>query len=155
MAIEGKIREIAESLLESDAHFLVDVKVGSGGSGQKVRVLLDGDEGVSIDDCAGLSRALAEELEEQEIFSNAYTLEVSTPGVDFPLATLRQYRKNLGRSLRVNLVEGKDIKGTLVDVDEEKIVLEKRIGKGKKAKEERVEIPLSDINKSIVQISFK
>ncbi len=155
MADQQKIREIAESLLESDAHFLVDVKVSAGRSGQKVLVLLDGDEGVSIDDCAALSRALGEQIEELDLFDGAYTLEVSTPGISHPLETVRQYRKNIGRTLRVNLTEGKDVKGVLKEADEDRIVLMAKVGKGKKANEEEVEIPLSQINKSIVQVSFK
>lgn len=155
MVNEQEIRELAENLLESGEHFLVEVSVSGGRSGQKVQVFLDGDNGVSIDDCARLSRALAERIEELDLFEAAYTLEVSTPGTDYPLNSQRQYRKNIGRSLRVSLVEGKDVKGVLKGVSEDGIVLVTRSGKGKKAKEEEVEIPLATINKSIVQISFK
>lgn len=155
MTIGQKIREMAEAMLASESHFIVDVRVTAGRSGGKVVVYLDGDEGVSIDECAELSRSLGEKLEEEDVFDNAYTLEVSTPGIDHPLESERQYRKNIGRELRILLNEGKELKGKLLGVDSSRIVLEKRVGKGKKASYEEVEIPLSEINKSIVQISFK
>lgn len=155
MVNERDLRELAESLLESGDHFLVDVTLSAGRSGQKVQVLLDGDEGVSIDDCARLSRALGAQIEESDLFDGAYTLEVSTPGIDFPLNSQRLYRKNIGRTLKVTLLEGKDVKGILREVREDTIILTRQTGKGKKAKEEEVEIPLSEVNKSIVQISFK
>jgi ribosome maturation factor RimP len=155
MVNEQQIREMAEALLQSEAHFIVEVSVSAARSGRKVRVLLDGDEGASIDDCARLSRQLAAKFEEEEVFDDAYTLEVSTPGIDFPLETVRQYRKNLGRDLKVSLKEGKDVKGNLVEAAEEEITLEVKVGKGKNATMEKVVIPLSQVNKSIVQISFK
>ncbi len=152
---EQKIREMAEEMLQDDTHFVVDVRISSGRTSRKVVVYVDGDEGISIDECAALSRSLGAKLEEDEAFPEAYTLEVSTPGLDHPLEGLRRYRKNIGRDLKVSLTEGKDVKGKLVDASEERIVLEKKVGKGKKATVETVKIPLDKISKSIVQISFK
>lgn len=155
MVNEQKIREMADALLQSESHYIVEVLFSAGKSSQKVKILLDGDEGVSIDDCARLSRQLAAQLEEEEVFQEAYTLEVSTPGVDYPLGSVRQYRKNIGRELRVTMTEGNEVKGSLLDAGENQIVMEVKVGKGKKATLEKMEIPYSQINKSIVQISFK
>lgn len=157
MAEEKKIRELAESLLTDKTHFLVAVEISTtGGRGRKVRILMDGDEGISIDDCVALSRALGEQIEEKGLMDDdAYTLEVSSPGLDHPLESVRQYRKNIGRGLKVIRIDGKEVRGTLSVVRGNSIVLESKKGKGKKAEMVKEEIPLAEIKKSLVQISFK
>lgn len=92
MEIAKKIKELAELHLASEAHFIVDVTV-SKHKPMKITVALDGDAGVSIDDCANLSRELSDELEKENSIDEAYTLEVGTPGIDQPLKLKRQYKK--------------------------------------------------------------
>jgi len=155
MSLEQEIAKLAESLVADESHYIVDVSVKGTGQGQKVKVLLDGDEGVTIDDCAALSRAMAERMEEGELINSAYTLEVSSPGVDFPLATARQYRKNIGRTLKIRRADGKELKGRLDKVDDGSISVTVSRGKGKKKEESIETISLGEIDKAIVQISFK
>ena len=116
---------------------------------------MDGDNGVTIDDCVKLSRAVGNYLEEEEVMDTKYTLEVSSPGIDIPLSSLRQYRKNIGRRLKISLAEGKDVKGILKEVDENELLLDKEVKKGKKITYEPVKLAFSEINKTIVQVSFK
>ena len=94
-------------------------------------------------------------LEEEELMESKYTLEVTSPGVDFPLSSLRQYRKNVGRKLRITLKEGKDLKGVLKEVDEQKILIDKEVKKGKNIMHEPLAVAFDEINKTIVQVSFK
>ena len=155
MTLEQKIQELAEAFLEEESLFIVDVSVTGTGKGSRVRILLDGDEGVSIDDCAKLSRKLGEALEGDEVIDHAFTLEVSSPGIDFPLSTARQYRKNIGRTLKVIRTGSKEIKGMLSQVNDEGIELTYTSGKGKEKKEVSELIPYGTIEKAIVQISFK
>ncbi len=155
MSVDQKIRELCESLLTDASHFIVDVDVSSSGSRSKVKVLLDGDSGVTIDDCASLSRQLGALLEEQEVFEGAYTLEVSSPGVDYPLGSERQYRKNIGRSLKIRRADSREIKGKLISAGKNGIEISYTSGKGKDKKEVQEEIPYNEIEKAIVQISFK
>ncbi len=155
MSLEQTITKLADSLVADESHFIVDVSVKRTGQGHKVKVLLDGDNGVTIDECATLSRDLGNRIEEDDLISSAYTLEVSSPGVDYPLGSERQYRKNIGRTLKIRRTDGKELKGILDQVDAEKITVAVTKGKGKK-KEETIEIiPLGEIEKAIVQISFK
>lgn len=155
MSLESDIWVLAEGLLEDDSHFLVDVKVSLSGNKSKVRVLLDGDEGITIDACANLSRALGNELESTDRIPGAYTLEVSSPGIDYPLKSPRHFRKNIGRQLKVRLLDGQEIKGILTGAGEHVITLERQKGKGKKREVEKLDVELKDIEKAIVQISFK
>lgn len=155
MNLEDKIKEIANKHLADESHFVVDVNISTRKGPSKVLVLLDGDEGVNIDHCADLSRAISNELEEDDIMESAYTLEVSSPGVDYPLSIDRQFQKNIGREVKVTLEDGKDVKGELKAYSDKSITLEKVKGKGKKKEIEEIEIPLQSIKKTIVQISFK
>jgi ribosome maturation factor RimP len=153
MEIAEKIRQLAESHLSNESHFIVEVVV-SKHKPMKITVALDGDQGVSIDDCANLSRALSDELEKENTIEEAYTLEVGTPGVDQPLKLKRQYGKNMGREVKVHLSDKSVVRGKLVAVDLLKIEL-LELSPGKKKDLKTSEIPFSEIEKTIVTISFK
>ncbi|MEQ9466029.1 MAG: ribosome maturation factor RimP [Ekhidna sp.] len=144
---EQKIREIANKLIEGTKDlFLVDVKIKGNVGNQKVLVFVDGDNGISIDQCSHLSRQLGAEMEEDEIMEGKYTLEVSSPGLDFPLVLKRQYAKNKGRDLEVELDEEK-LEGKLKEINEDSIVLEVK-------SQERL-IKFEEIKQSKVKVSFK
>ncbi|MCD6063725.1 MAG: hypothetical protein K0R82_1636 [Flavipsychrobacter sp.] len=81
-----------------------------------------------------------------------FSLEVSSPGVDEPLLQERQYKKNIGRTLLVTPVEGADQLGVLKEVQEDRIVLEVKVGKKKEI--QVVEMPFSEIKKTVVQVIF-
>jgi ribosome maturation factor RimP len=153
MDLAEEIRKIAEANL-APGHFLVDVIVSAKSGPKKVMVLADGDQGLTIDDCASLSRELSKVLDENGLIDDNYVLEVSTPGVDHPLKLDRQFRKNIGRSLKVK-VGDTIIEGKLTEVTTEKIILIQETGSGKKKETKPVEIPVADIEKAFVQISFK
>ncbi|MDX1628034.1 MAG: ribosome maturation factor RimP [Fulvivirga sp.] len=155
MELRDQVHKIAQDQLADDSHFIVDVTVSKSKGPKKVAVLLDGDQGVTIDDCANLSRSVSAQLEAEDLIDGAYTLEVSSPGVDFPLQSERQYKKNVGRQLKVTLEEGKPVKGRLESYNDTHITLTQEKGKGKKKETKTVEIPLENIKKTIVQISFK
>lgn len=153
MEIREEIKKIAEGKLEDPGLFVVDVVVSLRGK-QKVLVTVDGDQGVTIDHCANLSRAMAEELDKLPGLNEAYLLEVSTPGVDHPLKFTRQYAKHVGRTLKV--IRGdQTVEGKLTQVTTESVTLEQAIGTGKKTEIKIIEVPFSEIEKSFVLVSFK
>ena len=152
MDLKEKIKEFAEKSLRNASHFLVDVMV-SKHKPWKFTVIVDGDQGITIDDCAAVSRALNESLESE--ISDPYTLEVSTPGLDHPLKLKRQYQKNIGRGLKVVRKDKSIITGSLKQTEEEKIVIETEIGQGKKSELKIIEIPFTEIEKAFVTVSFK
>ncbi len=155
MNVKEKIVELLSTLLEDDKFFIVEVQVSPSKVRQKVTVLIDSDPGISIDECAEISRELGEMLEAQEVLPNAYTLEVSSPGVDYPLAMPRQFRKNIGRTLRVILKDGMEKKGQLISANEEGFVVLEEL---KKKKKDQVPAELSfaydEVAKAEVQIKF-
>ena len=131
---------------------LVDVIVSSKRKPQKVTVIVDGDAGVSIDHCADISREISKALDESTLLTDSYVLEVTTPGLEQPLKLHRQYKKNIGRRMRIKTSE-KIVEGKLVGVSDEGITIE--AGDGKKMEKSVVELKFSEIDKSIVLVSFK
>lgn len=154
--IKEKITKRAGELITDDQYFLVDVVI-SGSTKTKISVLIDGDQGVDIDYCASISRQLAASIEEHEWIDTAYVLEVSSPGIDYPLASVRQYVKNIGRRLKVQPMEGSELKGELLQVNDQAITIKAEIKEkgSKKTKEEETTISLADIKKAQVLVSFK
>ncbi|MBT0810024.1 ribosome maturation factor RimP [Litoribacter ruber] len=156
MSLKQNIEEIVEKHLPDASHFVVDVTVKEASGKQKVIILIDADEGLNIDACAKVSRAVGEELEAKDILEEAYVLEVSSPGLDFPLTSRRQYQKNIGRNIKVTLENGGEQEGELTSVEPLHVVLKtKKKEKGKKAVEEEVQLAFDQIKKSIVLVSFK
>lgn len=158
MDLSANITEMATSSLSKEPHlFLVDVVISGNRVQKKVVVIIDGDEGATIEDCAKLSRALSAKLDEEEIIPEKYTLEVSTPGVDFPLKLKRQYKKHIGRGFKITLADKSQVKGKLIGSNDEAISIEfeEKDKKSKKIEMKTMELPFDMIDKAFVQISFK
>ncbi len=105
------------------------LSVSAAGRRRVVRVVVDRDGGVSLDDVAELSRLLSEALDDIEarepaLLGGAYVLEVSSPGVDRPLTQERHWRRNVGRLVTVTLREGGTVSGRLLSADDASLVLD-------------------------------
>ncbi|WP_026947580.1 ribosome maturation factor RimP [Algoriphagus marincola] len=154
--LKDRLEALVIDCLPDESHFLVDLQLISKSNQLLLNILIDADAGLTIDSCAKVSRAVSGEIEALELIDSAYRIEVSSPGVDFPLSSERQYRKNIGRELKVFLQDGKELKGKLISVSESGIVLEAKMKeKGKKAVLQEVNVAFEDIKKSVVQVSFK
>ncbi|MCF0075157.1 ribosome maturation factor RimP [Dyadobacter sp. CY261] len=160
MTVKENLEVLLAPLLEDGDCFLVDIAIKPSKASQKVTILVDSDEGITIQQCTSISRRLAKQLEDLEVFTEAYTLEVSSPGLDQPLSLPRQYRKNLGRNLKITLKNGEVLQGQLTEAGEENITIQLPAPK-KKTKTPVDEaslirqINLEDIAKSLIEISFK
>ncbi|MCW8314132.1 MULTISPECIES: ribosome assembly cofactor RimP [Sphingobacterium] len=151
--IEKRVVElIQEKIADREDLFIVSVKMHPN---KILEILLDGDNGVNIDDCAQVSRHVGYHLEEENVVDNAYRLEVSSPGIDANFVNLRQYQKNIGRTVQVKLNDNTKVEGKLTAVDDTKInVLQKIKEKGKKVQEVEKELPFDQIKATKVVISF-
>jgi len=155
MNIEKRVSELVnEKISDREDLFLIDVKMHSNG---KLIILVDGDSGIDIQDCAAISRHVGYHLEEENVIDHAYQLEVSSPGIDVPLKQFRQYKKNIGRNTAVKQLDGSKREGKLIDVSDEGITIEEKIKpeKGKKAQLAASFIPFTQITETKVLISFK
>ena len=154
MQVENRVRELVEEkIADRPDLFIVSIRMLKNGV---LEILLDGDNGIAISDCVAVSRHVGFHLEEENVIENAYRLEVSSPGIDSPLLTIRQYAKNVGRNVRVKLEDGTKFEGELVSATEQSITIEEKVKeKAKKAELKQSEFPLNQIKETKVLISFK
>ena len=141
-----KILELVQGALEGTDKYLVNLKVTPD---NRIYVDIDGDNGVNIDDCIELSRAVESQLDRDE---EDFELNVSSAGADSPLKLTRQYVKNVGRDLEVVMFDGKEAEGTLENADDEGIVL--RTKGTKKQAPETLHLAYSDIKTARVVLKF-
>lgn len=122
---------LEEALTEDTSLFLIDFKMGSDNS---IRIVLDGDHGVSLEKCMQVSRKIEHNIDREE---NDFSLEVSSCGIGSPLTSPRQFKNNLSRKLEVLDPEDQRVQGTLIEATEDHFVLSwkarepKPVGKGK------------------------
>lgn len=156
MDVAAKVRELAESKLADPHHFVVEVRFLDKHRPARLLVILDGDQGITIDTCANMSRELSRVLDERDMIPVAYMLEVSTPGLDHPLKMKRQYVKNVGRGLKVHMMNKQIVQGRLESADETKIIVEEQLNNLTKAAVTKMsEIKYEEIEKAFVMVSFK
>ncbi len=134
--------------------FLIDFEILSDNT---IRVVIDGDKGVLVEDCIYISRAIEHNLDREE---QDFSLEVTSCGATSPLQLPRQYNKHIGRNLEVKTFEGDKVEGQLADVNEEDITLKwktrepKPVGKGKVTVTKEVNIAFENIKEAKVKIKF-
>ena len=155
--LDQKLTEIVESLLPPHLFLLELIIKGTGRL--KLEAILDGDEGVTISECAEISRKVGKILEEEGLMDAPYELFVSSPGVDRALKLNRQYPKNIGRSLELKLQNGESCTAKLVQVTEKGLDLEEQtiVKEGKKKKKVVLNhhFDFEEIVEAKVQVSFK
>jgi ribosome maturation factor RimP len=142
---------IEEAIADTNL-FIVEIK---GIAVKRAMVLLDGDDGVKIEDCARVSRHINQKMEEDGLEEALISLEVSSPGVDFPLKFERQYPQHVGRTLAIKLLDGKEIEGKLLSIDGAVIAVEEKIKeKGKKVSLNNISLALSEIAEAKIKVTF-
>ena len=141
------IEALIAGILEGTGIFLVGIRIDNN---NKIQVHVDKDEGISIDDCVRISRALEGKLDrDQEDFA----MEVSSPGLDAPFKVLQQYEKSIGKMLSVLCEDGDKILGTLKEANSERILLE--LPSGKKSVESQLkELTFNEIKSARIHIQF-
>lgn len=133
--------------------FLIDFKVTPD---HTIKVVIDGDQGVTLKDCIRVSRAIEHKLDRED---EDFSLEVTSAGATAPIKIPRQFLKNIGRKLQVKTLQEK-FEGNLTAADENKIILEwkarepKPVGKGKVTVVKQQEIAISDIEEAKVKLNF-
>ncbi|WP_418510654.1 ribosome assembly cofactor RimP [Corallibacter sp.] len=144
---------LSQALEERQDLFLIEMTVGGDNS---IKVIIDGDNGVTVDDCVFISRAVEHNLDREE---QDFSLEVASAGAASPLTNKRQFVKNIGRTLEVKTSDNV-INGNLLNATENEIVLQwksrepKPVGKGKVTVEKQAEIAYENIVEAKVMIKF-
>ena len=155
MSFKEKVAQLVQDFLETrEDLYLVDLKISAGND---IIVIMDGDEGLSLQDCLDASRAIEFNLDREE---QDFSLQVMSPGLSEPLQFPRQYKKNIGRALQVLLNNGEELQGEITTVDEENVTLTLRyrrpklVGKGKEDVVEEKKLPYTEIKKALIVIKF-
>ena len=144
---------LTEALVDKPSLFLIDLTITDA---FKVIITLDDDNGVVLQDCIDISRAIDASLDREE---QDYSMEVASAGVSSPLKKIRQYKKNIGRTLIVK-TNTENIEAELVEANDDFVILSwkarepKKIGKGKETVEKTLKIPYEDIKEAIVTVTF-
>lgn len=154
MTFKEKVKQVVEeALLDKPSIFLIDLTITDS---FKIIIGIDGDNGVVLQDCIDVSRAVENNLDREE---QDFSLEVASVGVGSPLKMVRQYKKNIGRTLIVK-TNTENIEAELVEANDLFIILSwkarepKKIGKGKETVQKEQQIPYSDIKEAIVTVTF-
>jgi len=149
MISKETIQPMVEELLAGTDKFLVDIVIQPT---NRIYIYFDCDTSITIGDCQEISRTIEGNLNRD---NEDYDLTVSSSGIDRPLKMLRQYRKNIGKELDVVTIDGKNITGNLVRVEEDFLELEHPIKKSKKEiKRENTHLPLSEIKTAKLIVKF-
>ncbi|WP_338731878.1 ribosome assembly cofactor RimP [Mangrovimonas cancribranchiae] len=144
---------LEKALQERDNLFLIDFTIGEDYS---IKVVIDGDDGVTVEDCIFISRAVEHNLDREE---QDFSLQVTSAGATSPLVNQRQYKKNLGRSLEVKTNDD-TYEGNLANATSEGITLTwkarepKPVGKGKHTVKKEANIAYENIVEAKVMIKF-
>jgi len=148
------IQQLANNHLNGTNIYVTGIKISSD---NKINVFLDGDEGVTIKDCVGVSRAIEGNLDRER---EDFALEVSSHGATTPLVLPRQYKKHIGREFEIKLINDEKTEGTLISLDDNEITIEysvrenKPVGKGKVTVVKQRRIPLNEIKESKIKLKY-
>jgi len=122
---EGRIAEVIRPVVAAAGMDLESVRVTAAGRRRLLRVVVDSDRGVSLDDAAAVSRELSAALDTVAVMGDfPYTLEVSSPGVDRPLTDRRHWRRAVGRMVQVTVTDSGSVCGRIVSADADGVTLE-------------------------------
>lgn len=154
MILSGALEQKVSKLATVAGFHLLNIQQTSTKGPTKITVVIDRETAFSIDDCGEFSRKVAALLDEQESLNQRYVLEVTSPGADAPLKEVFQYRKNIGRQLKVLLTDGTEKQGILKSVTDLQLVIDS-IPKKKSEISVSEHIDFVSIKKAQVVLSFK
>lgn len=150
-AQQAAVVALLEPAVQATGLELEDVEIRSVGRRLVVRVLVDSETGVSLDEVAQASHTVSEALDASDVLGDEpYTLEVSSPGVDRPLTLPRHWRRSMGRLVAVTRRQAAAITGRVVAVTDTEVELETDV----KGRTSRTVVPLADVARAVVQVEF-
>ncbi|WP_030784444.1 ribosome maturation factor RimP [Streptomyces sp. NRRL S-920] len=148
-----RLRQLLEPLVSSQDLDLEEIEVASVGRKRVLRVVIDSDDGVDLDQIAEVSRLLSAKLDETDVMGEGeYDLEVGSPGAERALTEHRHYLRAVDRLVKFQLTAGDELVARILTVDDEGLDLEVPGVKGRKATTRR--IAFDEIDKARVQVEF-
>lgn len=133
--LKQKIADAIAPTVENEGLDLVEVKLAQYGRNSRVQLFIDSlsDKGVSLGDCTRISRLIAGIIDSEGFFRGEYTLEVSSPGLDRPLVSERDFKRKIGRTIQVDFLDSSrgSLRGVLKEVEAGELALEQKRGEQK------------------------
>ncbi len=145
---------LQNALDERQDLFLIDFSLSGDNA---IKIVIDGDNGVLVEDCMFVSRAIEHNIDREE---HDFSLEVLSSGASTPLTLPRQYEKHIGRNLEVKTLDSQNLEGELTDVNDKGLVLKwktrepKPVGKGKVTVAKEANVAFDNIKEAKVKIKF-
>jgi ribosome maturation factor RimP len=145
-----EILNLVREVLDGTDKFLIDLHVSKD---NRINVSIDGDNGVNIDDCIELSRFIESHLDREV---EDFELNVASAGLDSPLKFVRQYKKNVGRDIRIDTIDGQTKEGLLEEATDEKVILKLKLTKKQQIEgiADTFECPSGEIKIAKIVIKF-
>lgn len=150
MALKDSIADLIRPLVEEAGFFLEDVFTSNPGNHRIVTCMVDGIKPLSLDEVTVISKVISAVLDESPLLTEAFTLEVTSPGIERPLTLPRHWTKNLTRIIRVTLKDETEVVGRLTEFDDNRAILIENI----KGRMKTHEVLFADIKKAHVEIEF-
>ena len=148
--IKDYVFDLAKPIVESYGLELVEVEYQQEGANWFLRVFIDKEDGVDLDDCQNISQEISAQLDIEDPIEDSYILEVSSPGLDRPLKTEEDFQRFTGQTVDISTyapVEGKrDLQGELLGLVEDKIKI--------RSEEQVIEVPKDKVAKVSLALEF-
>ncbi len=147
-----KIAPLIEDLIQGFGLVLIELNIHALGGKTGIELFIDKPKGgITIDDCAQINRKLGDLIDQQNLIENSYVLEVSSPGLDRPLKTVKDFFRMMGRNVRFFLAQSVENKmehvGLIKSVNDDRVLIETKSA-------QEVIIPMAFINKARLEINF-
>ena len=150
MSLQDSLTELLTPAVENAGFFLEQVLISKPGNHQILTCVIDGPKPLNLDEVTVVSRIISELLDETELIDGAFTLEVTSPGVDRPLTQRRHWEKNVSRLIKMQMHDGSLLTGRLTELREEDATFVENI----KGRMKTHTISLADIKKAQVEVEF-
>ena len=148
-SFEEQIRQLIEPICEEEAIYLYSVSLQNEGRRQVIKIIADTDSGITLNQCQQLSKKVSDVFYRKDLFHRDYRLEVSSPGINKSLEKPFEFRRNIGRVLKVKYREGEEMKsivGELVDFNDKLITI--------RLKDDEIGIPLTTLEQAKIKLKW-
>ena len=144
MSLNEDISAAIRPIIEATGNYLEELTITSAGKVKILTVIVDSDSHLNLDQITAVTKEISEVIETlEELGDTAFTLEVTSPGIDRPLTKPRHWRKNLDRLVKITMTSGKDIQGRIGEATETVVLVNDQ------------KVSFEDIKRAVLEIEFK
>jgi ribosome maturation factor RimP len=144
MSLNEDISAAIRPIIEASGNYLEELTITSAGKVKILTVIVDSDSHLNLDQITAVTKEISEVIETlEELGDSAFTLEVTSPGIDRPLTKPRHWRKNFDRLVKITMTSGKDIQGRIGEATETNVL----VGDQK--------VSFEDVKRAVLEIEFK